>query len=150
MFTARVQEEKDVAPTLKKLPVVSTILSVVVMLFVTKWALPATFVISGSNTPTLVSTGVTLLEQWLVCGGTTDGIHTSHDFAPVRKRQSPETGSATNIIFGLALATTALLDQSGDRSAFMCHLLRWNAGSDCSLGMLSTLIIGLVGLRASG
>ena len=37
MFTARVKEGKDVAPTLKKMLIVSTVLSVVVMYFVTKW-----------------------------------------------------------------------------------------------------------------
>ena len=47
MFSARVKEEKDVAPALKRLLIVATVLSAIVMLFVSLWALPESFEINN-------------------------------------------------------------------------------------------------------
>ena len=148
MFTARVQEEKDVAPTLKKLLVVSTILSVVVMFFVTKWALPATFVISGSEYTNL---GI----YWCYFTGAVAGLavgllteyYTSHDFAPVREvAKASETGAATNIIFGLALGYHSSVG-SILAIAVSIYVPFYFGGmygvAIAALGMLSTLVIGL-------
>ena len=47
MFTARVKEEKDVAPALKRLLIVATGLSAAAMYFVSMWSLPESFEING-------------------------------------------------------------------------------------------------------
>jgi len=47
LFTARVKEEKDVAPALKRILIIATGLSAVAMYFVSMWALPESFEING-------------------------------------------------------------------------------------------------------
>jgi K(+)-stimulated pyrophosphate-energized sodium pump len=148
MFTARVKEEKDVAPTLKKMLIVSTVLSIVVMFFVTKWALPESFVINGAE---YTSLGI----YWCYFAGAVAGLavgllteyYTSHDFEPVREvAKASETGSATNIIFGLALGYHSAVGPilAIAVSIYVPFYFGGMYGvAIAALGMLSTLIIGL-------
>ena len=105
MFTARVKEEKDVAPALKRLLIIATALSAVVMYFVSMWALPESFEISGelyTNMDVFLSYLTGAVAGLLV--GLLTEYYTSHDFKPVQEvAKASETGAATNIIFGLAL-----------------------------------------------
>ncbi|MCS5552782.1 MAG: sodium-translocating pyrophosphatase, partial [SAR324 cluster bacterium] len=148
MFSARVKEEKDVAPALKRLLIVATALSALVMLFVSLWALPESFEINNE-----IYTNLDVYFCYLT--GTVAGLlvgllteyYTSHDFKPVREvAKSSETGAATNIIFGLALgyhsATGSILILAV--SIFLPFTLAGMYGvAVAAIGMLSTLVVGL-------
>ncbi len=148
MFSARVKEEKDVAPALKRLLIVATALSALVMLFVSLWALPESFEINNE-----IYTNLDVYFCYLT--GTVAGLlvgllteyYTSHDFKPVREvAKSSETGAATNIIFGLALgyhsATGSILLLA--ISIFVPFTLAGMYGvAVAAIGMLSTLVVGL-------
>jgi K(+)-stimulated pyrophosphate-energized sodium pump len=148
MFTAGVKEEKDVAPALKRLLIVATGLSALVMLFVSLWALPESFEINNE-----IYTNLDVYFCYLT--GTVAGLlvgllteyYTSHDFKPVREvAKSSETGAATNIIFGLALgyhsATGSILLLAV--SIFVPFTLAGMYGvAIAAIGMLSTLVVGL-------
>ena len=148
MFSARVKEEKDVAPVLKRLLIVATALSALVMLFVSLWALPESFEINNE-----IYTNLDVYFCYLT--GTVAGLlvgllteyYTSHDFKPVREvAKSSETGAATNIIFGLALgyhsATGSILILAV--SIFLPFTLAGMYGvAIAAIGMLSTLVVGL-------
>ena len=148
MFSARVKEEKDVAPVLKRLLIVATALSALVMLFVSLWALPESFEINNE-----IYTNLDVYFCYLT--GTVAGLlvgllteyYTSHDFKPVREvAKSSETGAATNIIFGLALgyhsATGSILILAV--SIFLPFTLAGMYGvAVAAIGMLSTLVVGL-------
>ena len=148
MFSARVNEEKDVAPALKRLLIVATALSAIVMLFVTLWALPESFKINNE-----IYTNFDVYFCYLtgsVAGllvGLLTEYYTSHDFKPVREvAKSSETGAATNIIFGLALgyhsATGSILLLAV--SIFVPFTLAGMYGvAIAAIGMLSTLVVGL-------
>ena len=148
MLSARVKEEKDVAPALKRLLIVATALSALVMLFVSLWALPESFEINNE-----IYTNLDVYFCYLT--GTVAGLlvgllteyYTSHDFKPVREvAKSSETGAATNIIFGLALgyhsATGSILILAV--SIFLPFTLAGMYGvAVAAIGMLSTLVVGL-------
>ena len=148
MFTIRVKEEKDVAPALKRLLIVATGLSAVVMYFVSMWALPESFLINGevyTNMDVFLSY-LTGAVSGLLVGMLTE-YYTSHDFKPVQEvAKASETGAATNIIFGLALgyqsAAGSILILSA--SIFIPFTLAGMYGvAVAAIGMLSTLVVGL-------
>jgi len=148
MFTIRVNEEKDVAPALKKLLVIATGLSVIVMFFVTMWALPEKFEISGefySNIDVFVCYLTGAIAGLLV--GLLTEYYTSHDYKPVQEvAKASETGSATNIIFGLSLgyhsAAGSILILAV--SIFIPFTFAGMYGvAIAAIGMLSTLVVGL-------
>ena len=148
MFSARVKEEKDVATALKRLLIVATALSALVMFFVSLWALPESFEINNE-----IYTNLDVYFCYLT--GTVAGLlvgllteyYTSHYFKPVREvAKSSETGAATNIIFGLALgyhsATGSILLLA--ISIFVPFTLAGMYGvAVAAIGMLSTLVVGL-------
>ncbi len=145
---ARVKEEKDVAPALKRLLIISTVLMAVAVYFVAKWALPASFEING------VSYSGNSVYICFLCGllaglfiGVVTEYYTAHDFQPVRKlSKAAETGAATSIIFGLALGyySTALPIIALGVSIFIPYTLVGMYGvAIASLGMLGVLIISL-------
>lgn len=148
MFTVKVQEESDVAPALKRMLIVSTILSVVAMFFITLWAIPSSFVIGGE---TYSNFGV----FWCYFAGAIAGLvvgllteyYTSHDYQPVREvARASETGAATNIIFGLALGYHSAVGPTLAIavSIFVPFTLAGMYGvAIAAIGMLSTLVVGL-------
>ena len=148
MFSARVKEEKDVAPALKRLLIVATALSALVMFFVSLWALPESFEINNEIYTNLdvYFCYLTGAVAGLLVGLLTE-YYTSHDFKPVREvAKSSETGAATNIIFGLALgyhsATGSILLLA--ISIFVPFTLAGMYGvAIAAIGMLSTLVVGL-------
>ncbi|MDG1177176.1 MAG: V-type H(+)-translocating pyrophosphatase [SAR324 cluster bacterium] len=148
MFTAQVKEEKDVAPALKRLLIIATALSAVVMYFVSMWALPESFEISGelyTNMDVFLSYLTGAVAGLLV--GLLTEYYTSHDFKPVQEvAKASETGAATNIIFGLALgyqsAAGSILLLAA--SIFIPFTLAGMYGvAVAAIGMLSTLVVGL-------
>jgi len=148
MFSARVSEEKDVAPVLKRLLIISTVLSAIAVFFVTMWALPESFEIGGQL---YTNMGIYFCFLSGSIAGLLVGLlteyYTSHDFKPVREvAKASETGAATNIIFGLALgyhsATGSILLLAA--SIYASFTLGGMYGvAVAALGMLSTLVVGL-------
>ena len=105
MMMIRVNSEDQVGPALKRMLVISSALMAIVMLFVTKMMIPDNFTI-GEVPYTDMGVYYCFLSgliAGLVVGLMTE-YYTSHAYSPVREvAKSCETGSATNIIFGLAL-----------------------------------------------
>ena len=148
MMLIKVDTEEQVGPALKKMLIISSGLMAVVMLFVTKMMLPDTFEIGGEAYTDL---GVyfcflTGLIAGLVVGLMTE-YYTSHDYAPVREvAKSCETGSATNIIFGLALGYQSAVGPylAIGLAIYIPWILAGMYGvAIASLGMLGTLVIAL-------
>ena len=148
MMMIKVNSEDQVAPALKKMLIVSSALMAIVMFFVTKMLIPDTFEIGGE---TYTDVGVyfcflTGLIAGLVVGLMTE-YYTSHDYAPVREvAKSCETGSATNIIFGLALGYKSAVGPylAIGLAIYIPWMLAGMYGvAIASLGMLGTLAIAL-------
>ena len=148
MMMIKVNSEDQVAPALKKMLIVSSALMGIVMFFVTKMLIPDTFEIGGE---TYTDFGVyfcflTGLIAGLVVGLMTE-YYTSHDYAPVREvAKSCETGSATNIIFGLALGYKSAVGPylAIGLAIYIPWMLAGMYGvAIASLGMLGTLAIAL-------
>jgi len=144
----KVRKEEDVAPALKKMLILSSVLMAVAIYFLTTWALPATFEIEGVATTAfqVYLCFLTGLGAGLAIGLFTE-YYTSHDFKPVRElADSCETGSATNIIFGLALGFKSV-GWSIISIAVAVYIPFTLAGmygvAVAALGMLGTLVVGL-------
>jgi K(+)-stimulated pyrophosphate-energized sodium pump len=144
----KVRKEEDVAPALKKMLIVSSVLMAVAIYFLTTWALPATFEIEGVATTAfqVYLCFLTGLGAGLAIGLFTE-YYTSHDFKPVRElADSCETGAATNIIFGLALGFKSV-GWSIISIAVAVYIPFTLAGmygvAVAALGMLGTLVVGL-------
>ncbi len=144
----RVHTEEQVAPALKKLLIISSVLMAVVIFFFTRWMIPEEFVINGEAYSDM---GV----YWCFLSGLVAGLavgllteyYTSDMYKPVQEvAKSCETGSATNIIFGLALGykSTVLPYLAIAISIFVSWELAGMYGiAIASLGMLGTLAIAL-------
>ena len=148
LLMVKVTTEEQVAPALKRMLIISSAIMAVVMFFVTKVMLPDTFEIGGVAYTDL---GVyfcflTGLIAGLVVGLMTE-YYTSHDYAPVREvAKSCETGSATNIIFGLALGYQSAVGPylAIGLAIYIPWILAGMYGvAIASLGMLGTLVIAL-------
>ncbi len=143
-----VKKEDDVAPALMKLLIISSALMAVVMFFVTKAMIPASFELGGAS---YSSMGVYwCFLSGLVAGlavGLLTGYYTSEKYSPVKEvAKSCETGVATNIIYGLALGykSTVLPYLCIAVSIFVSWGLAGMYGvAIASLGMLGTLVIAL-------
>jgi inorganic pyrophosphatase len=147
-----VKEEKDVEWALKLQLVITTILIIPFTYAIANSFLPSSFVISG------VTGDVTATpDDAFVCvisgaiGGLIIGLiteyYTSHSYQPVRQVAfSCTTGSATNIIYGLALGYKSVIIP-----VFVLALVIFTAFELCDMygcalaavGMLSTLATGL-------
>ncbi len=144
----RVHSEEQVAPALKKLLIISSVLMAVVIFFFTIWMIPGEFEINGE---TYSDMGV----YWCFLSGLVAGLavgllteyYTSDMYKPVQEiAKSCETGAATNIIFGLALGykSTVLPYLAIAISIFISWELAGMYGiAIASLGMLGTLAIAL-------
>jgi len=144
----RVHSEEQVAPALKKLLILSSVMMAVVLYFVTMWMIPESFTINGE---VYSSTGV----YWCFFSGLFAGLavgllteyYTSDQYKPVQDiAKSCETGAATNIIFGLALGykSTVLPYIAIAIAIFVSWELAGMYGiAIASLGMLGTLAIAL-------
>ena len=143
-----VKKEEDVAPALMKLLIISSVLMAIVMFFITKWLVPATFELGGA---TYTNLGVYwCFFSGLVAGlavGLLTGYYTGDAYKPVQEvAKSCETGVATNIIYGLALGykSTVLPYLCIAVSIFISWELAGMYGvAIASLGMLGTLVIAL-------
>jgi H(+)-translocating pyrophosphatase len=144
----RVHTEEQVAPALKKLLIISSVIMAVVLYFITMWMIPDSFAINGE---VYSNTGV----YWCFFSGLLAGLavgllteyYTSDQYRPVQDiAKSCETGAATNIIFGLALGykSTVLPYAAIAVSIFVSWELAGMYGiAIASLGMLGTLAIAL-------
>jgi len=148
LLLVKVNTEEEVAPALKKLLMISSAIMAVVMFFVTLIMVPDTFIINGNEYTWL---GV----YWCFLSGLVSGLavgllteyYTSDQYKPVKEiAKSCETGSATNIIFGLALGykSTVLPYIAIAISIFISWQLADMYGiAIASLGMLGTLVVAL-------
>ena len=148
MMMIKVDSEDQVGPALKKMLIISSALTAVVMFFVTKLMVPDSFQIGGEPYTDL---GVYFcflagLTAGLLVGLMTE-YYTSHAYAPVREvAKSCETGSATNIIFGLALGYKSAVGPyiAIGLAIYIPWMLAGMYGvAIASLGMLGTLVIAL-------
>ena len=144
----RVKTEAQVGPALKNMLIISSVIMAVVMYFVTMQLVPAEFAIAGEE---YTSLGVYLcfltgLIAGLVVGLLTE-YYTSDAYKPVREvAESCETGTATNIIFGLALGYKSAVGPylAIGLAIYIPWMLAGMYGiAIASLGMLGTLVIAL-------
>ena len=148
LLMVKVRTEQDVAPALKKMLIISSVLMAVAIYFVTVWALPESFQIDGreSGAVAVYFCFLTGLVSGLVVGLFTE-YYTSHDFKPVRDlADSCATGAATNIIFGLALGfrSVAAPILAIAVAVYVPFTLAGMYGvAIAALGMLGTLVVGL-------
>ncbi len=148
LMFGKAETEAQVAPVLKKLLVVSTVVNTAVMLLLTLGLLPDEFIIDGVDYSNL---GIFFCYAIGAFAGLAVGLlteyYTSHDFKPVREvAKASETGAATNIIFGLALGyeSSAGSILAIAVSIFASFSLGGMYGvAIAAIGMLSTLVIGL-------
>ncbi len=148
LMMIKVNTEDQVGPALKKMLIISSVLTAVVMFFVTKAMVPDSFQIGGETYTDLAVYFCFLagLIAGLVVGLITE-YYTSHNYAPVRElAKSCETGSATNIIFGLALGYQSAVGPylAIGLAIYIPWMLAGMYGvAIASLGMLGTLVIAL-------
>ena len=144
----RVNTEAQVGPALKRMLIISSAIMAVVMYFVTEQLVPAEFAIAGVE---YTSLGVyfcflTGLIAGLVVGLLTE-YYTSDAYSPVREvAESCQTGTATNIIFGLALGYKSAVGPylAIGLAIYIPWMLAGMYGvAIASLGMLGTLVIAL-------
>ncbi|TVQ33788.1 MAG: V-type H(+)-translocating pyrophosphatase [Wenzhouxiangella sp.] len=148
ILMVKVRSEQDVAPALKKMLIIASVLMAIAIYFLTMWALPASFEIEGHATTAfqVYLCFLTGLVSGLAIGLFTE-YYTSHDFKPVRElADSCSTGAATNIIFGLALGFKSV-GWSIMAIAVAVYIPFTLAGmygvAVAALGMLGTLVVGL-------
>jgi K(+)-stimulated pyrophosphate-energized sodium pump len=148
ILLVRVKTEAQVGPALKRMLIISSVIMAVVMYFVTDMLVPAQFVINGVAYSSL---GVYLcfltgLIAGLVVGLLTE-YYTSDVYSPVREvAESTQTGTATNIIFGLALGYKSAVGPylAIGVAIYIPWMLAGMYGvAIASLGMLGTLVIAL-------
>lgn len=144
----RFKEGKSVEGALKKGMVISSLIMIVVMYFVTEKLLPASFELQGityTNTGVYIAF-VTGLISGLLIGLITE-YFTSHSYKPVRRvAKASESGAATNIIQGIALGyeSAAIPIILIAVTVVMSFKFAGLYGVSISaLGMLATLVITL-------
>lgn len=148
-FFARLSDDATSAePTLKKQLVLSTILMSVAIFIVTKAAMVPEFQLGSmtvTNNGVLISVLAGLWSGLLI--GFVTEYYTSHAYKPVRKiAQASETGSATNIIYGLSVGYESAVIPVIALAATI--FVSWSfAGmygiAMAAIGMISTIAIGL-------
>jgi K(+)-stimulated pyrophosphate-energized sodium pump len=148
-FFARIAPDAQSAePVLKKQLLLSTVLMTIAMFFVTNYVMIDEFII-GNKIITKNGVLVSLMSGlWsgLLIGYITE-YYTSHAYKPVREvAGASTTGSATNIIYGLALGYKSSVVPVV--AVAVTTYLSWSlAGmygiAIAALGMISTMAIGL-------
>ena len=142
------EQPQDVENTLKKQLILSTIFMTIGLYALVKWTMPVSFQF-GSLAVSQMDILVSVLSGlWggLLIGFITE-YYTSHTYAPVREvAKASQTGSATNIIYGLSLGYLSSVVPVC--CIALITYLSWSlAGmygiSLAALGMLSTIAIGL-------
>ncbi|MEM7542972.1 MAG: V-type H(+)-translocating pyrophosphatase [Pseudomonadota bacterium] len=148
IMLVKVNSEEQVGPALKKMLIISSVIMAVVMYVVTGMIIPESFEINGVS---YTDMGVyycflTGLIAGLVVGLLTE-YYTSDIYSPVQEvAKSCETGSATNIIFGLALGYKSAVGPylAIGLAIYIPWMLAGMYGvAIASLGMLGTLVIAL-------
>ncbi len=148
ILMVKVTSEEQVGPALKKMLIISSVLMAIVMYFVTMQLVPGEFAIAGEA---YTAMGVYLcflvgLVAGLIVGLLTE-YYTSDAYGPVREvAKSCETGTATNIIFGLALGYKSAVGPylAIGLAIYIPWMLAGMYGvAIASLGMLGTLVIAL-------
>jgi K(+)-stimulated pyrophosphate-energized sodium pump len=148
MLLIKVISEEEVGPALKRMLIISSVIMAVVMYLVTIVLIPGNFEINGAP---YTANGVYLcffagLAAGLIVGLMTE-YYTSHDYKPVREvAESCQTGTATNIIFGLALGYKSAVGPyvAIGVAIYVSWMLAGMYGvAIASLGMLGTLVIAL-------
>jgi K(+)-stimulated pyrophosphate-energized sodium pump len=148
ILLVRVNTEAQVGPALKRMLIISSVIMAIVMYFMTDTLVPGEFVINGVG---YTSLGVYLcfltgLIAGLVVGLLTE-YYTSDAYSPVREvAESTQTGTATNIIFGLALGYKSAVGPylAIGVAIYIPWMLAGMYGvAIASLGMLGTLVIAL-------
>ncbi|MEM9530235.1 MAG: V-type H(+)-translocating pyrophosphatase [Pseudomonadota bacterium] len=148
ILMVRVKTEAQVGPALKRMLIISSVLMAIAMYFVTVQLVPAEFQIAGADYTAL---GVYLcfltgLIAGLVVGLLTE-YYTSDAYGPVKEvAESCKTGTATNIIFGLALGYKSAVGPyvAIGLAIYIPWILAGMYGvAIASLGMLGTLVIAL-------
>jgi K(+)-stimulated pyrophosphate-energized sodium pump len=148
LFFAKVKEGGSVEGTLKKQLWISTIITAIIMYFVTNRFMPETIQI-GDKVITKLAIYLSLvfgLFSGMLIGVITE-YYTSHSYKPVREvADSCHTGAATNIIYGLALGyqssviPVVLLVITIVASSVLAGMY---GIAIAALGMISTIAIGL-------
>ena len=144
----KVNTEAQVGPALKRMLIISSVIMAVVMYFATAQFIPDSFAIAGKE---YTGMGVyycflTGLIAGLVVGLLTE-YYTSDQYGPVKEvAESCQTGTATNIIFGLALGYKSAVGPyvAIGLAIYIPWMLAGMYGvAIASLGMLGTLVIAL-------
>jgi K(+)-stimulated pyrophosphate-energized sodium pump len=151
MFLVRPKSEDKVESSLKNALIGSTVFMLVALYYPTMKFIPADFKLSPESSYIYHNTGVFIaLAAGLISGllvGLITEYFTSHRYSPVRGvAEASRTGSATNIIYGLALGYNsavipmiliALTAVIGFASAGMYGIAM------AAIGMLGTIAVGL-------
>jgi K(+)-stimulated pyrophosphate-energized sodium pump len=148
IFFAKVKEGDSVEGALKKQLWISTIITAIVMYFVTVRFMPESFEISGKQ---ITQMGVYISLIFGLFSGMLIGViteyYTSHSYKPVREvADSCNTGAATNIIYGIALGykSSVLPVVLLVITIVVSSVLAGMYGiAIAALGMISTIAVGL-------
>ncbi len=148
----KAETEAEVQSALKKMLLLATVLMGIGGYFVTKAMLPETFDMDLFGTSaTFTSTGVFAsfaagLISGLLIGGITE-FYTSHAYGPTREvAKASTTGSATNIIYGLALGYNSAVLPSiilGITLIIAVTLAGMYGIALAAIGMLGTIAVAL-------
>jgi K(+)-stimulated pyrophosphate-energized sodium pump len=148
LFFVRPKTEDKVESSLKNALIISTLLMLAALYPFTMNMLPANFMIgdkSFTNTGVFISLAAGLIAGLAI--GLITEYFTSHRYGPVREvADASQTGSATNIIYGLSLGyNSAVLPML--LMAVTVVLAFYNAGmygiAMAAIGMLGTIAVGL-------
>jgi len=147
----QVEEENQIEPRLKQQLLISTIIMTPVLFCLSWWILPANTANLGGATNVaswhIAVSALCGLWSGLIIGYVTE-YYTSHSYTPVREvsQACAEGGSATNVIYGLALGYLSVIVPVFCLAVtiYVAHSLAGFYGIAISaLGILSTLSIGL-------
>lgn len=149
VYISKVKEEKDIEIHLRDQLIISTLLILVGLFFITKYSLPEFWQVEGKHNAhwyhVFICTGLGLVSGLFI--GFSTEYYTSKQNGPVREMaQSTTSGAALNIIYGLALGYMSCLIPIfllGLTILVSLKLLGLLGASLAAIGMLSNLAIGL-------
>eukprot|EP00922_Rhytidocystis_sp_ex-Travisia-forbesii_P009059 GHVS01013204.1.p1 GENE.GHVS01013204.1~~GHVS01013204.1.p1 ORF type:complete len:742 (+),score=79.89 GHVS01013204.1:121-2346(+) len=148
----KVKTSEDIEKSLKAVLVVSTILETPLVIFLSWFFLPSSFMISTAGSPLLATWWKAaipvLLGLWsgMIIGYVTE-YYTSHSYTPVREISRTQiVSAATGIIYGMSLGYMSTIVPVICLAVTVCvaHIICGMYGvALAALGMLSTLTMGL-------